>query len=134
MKTYIKWILTGLFVVITGIALNSFILRILVRYGLYMLVFLAIALLNYYFFYDAILQKCKVCRKLKSLIGACIISSVCILGYVLTHPTTVQMKENVLYVHPVDKFQKTNDEIFDGSKNDPNLKPDTTDSKIQIIK
>ena len=128
MKTYIKWILAGLFVIITGIALNSFILRILVRYGLYIFVFLAISLLFYYFFYDAILQKCKVCRKLKSFIFATILTAFCIFIYIKIKepPDNVKMKENVLYIHPKSQVHQTNpNDIYDGSKNDPNLKRDT---------
>jgi hypothetical protein len=36
------------------------------------------------------------------------------------HQDVVRMREDVIYVHPKEK------DIYDGSKNDPNLKPDTT--------
>lgn len=102
----------------------SVILRILMRYGMMMLVFLGVSLIIYFFFYDAILQKCKVCRKLKSLICACIISALCIFIYSEIHkpPSIIRMKEDVLYIHPKSELQKDPNDIYDGSKNDPNLK------------
>lgn len=39
-------------------------------------------------------------------------------------PKVVRMKEDVLYILPKSQTP-SNDEIFDGSKNDPNLKQDT---------
>ena len=55
---------------------------------------------------------------------------------ILDHfPKTVHMKEDVLYLQPVPKVPSAPivheniwnpDSIFDGSKNDPNLKQDTT--------
>ena len=40
-------------------------------------------------------------------------------------PAVVQMKEDVLYIHPKSQTP-ANDDVYNGSKNDPNLKQDTT--------
>jgi len=37
-------------------------------------------------------------------------------------PTNIRMKEDILYVHPKSEIQKDQNDIYDGSKDDPNLK------------
>ena len=56
-----------------------------------------------------------------------IIITLSIFGYLKYKegPSVVQMKEDVLYIHPKSQTL-SNDEVYDGSKNDPNLKQDTT--------
>lgn len=129
-KSYFKWIFVLVIVIILVIMYGSLLLRVFIMHAISALSFLGASLIIYFFFHDAILQKCKKYRKLKSLIYACILSGLFIFAYNFAHrpPNVVRMKEDVLYIVPKSTI-KSNDEIYDGSKNDPNFKQDTINEK-----
>jgi hypothetical protein len=56
-----------------------------------------------------------------------VLTTVCLLWYIESRkpPSVIHMKEDVLYIHPKSKIDKDPNDIYDGSKNDPNLKQDT---------
>ena len=129
-KSYIKWIVLLIILTIFLLVYGSLVLRILILHAASAFSFLGAFLIIYFFLHDAILQKCKKRRRLKSIIGACFIAGLCIFAYNLAHrpPSVVRMKEDVLYIVPKSTL-KSNDEIYDGSKNDPNFKQDTINEK-----
>ena len=137
MKTWGKWICVLIFVAIIGLCTYStFILSILMKYALKIISLLGVTLIVYFFFSDVIFQKCKKCKKLKCFLCSCLIAIICIFSYVQIHkpPTHIQMKEDIVYKHPkspIDTNIYNPDKIFDGSKNDPNLKDDEGTVKMK---
>lgn len=101
------------------------------KHGIALLSFLSIATIIYFFFSDVIFQKCKKYKKIKCLICSCIFATFCVFIYIEIHkpPHTIQMKEDVLYVHPKSQIPTSNtNDIYDGSENDPNVKSSTEES------
>jgi hypothetical protein len=100
---WIKWICVLIFVVIIIVCTYStYILGILMKHGIALLSFLGISLIIYFFFSDAIFQKCKTCKKLKCIACSIIVAALCVFIYQKIHepPKVIQMKEDVIYVHP----------------------------------
>ena len=67
-------------------------------------------------------------RWLKWLTTLCLIIACVFIRELTKRPTAVRMKEDVLYIHPKNTI-KSNNEIYNGSKDDPNLKQDTINEK-----
>ena len=101
---------------------RSVLILIIVRYGVMMISFLAIACIIYAF--AGIFTKNKL---LKWIITICIAVAIIFIHYRIKNPRVVQLKENVLYILPKSKAPVNPNDIYDGSKNDPNIeKHDTT--------
>ena len=75
-------------------------------------------------FWKAIFQKRKRC-KLYSWACTIIFAAICVIFWYGMHRNTgiVRMDEDVLYIHPRSENHTV---VYDGTKNDPNVKEDTT--------
>jgi hypothetical protein len=130
----IAWIGVAIFAIIVGISssipvVSDLTIKLFARCWGYGVAFL----ISYLFFWYIVFRKCPKVKKkiLLSISGVIIV----IIGYIYTpiivnnivnSSGTVHMKEDVLYIHPQTDANDFNpDSLFDGSKNDPNLKPDT---------
>jgi amino acid permease len=138
----IAWIVVGILVITLGVCtsipnIREFVIARIaacLEYG-------SILLAVFFFFWCAIFGRCKNRKKkiLLTILGVALV----IAGYFYVpkgltivmdrFSGVVHMKEDVLYVHPAPKPQEpavwNADSIYDGGKNDPNLKRDTTNNK-----
>ena len=132
-KIWIKWIIVLIFVGIIGYASFSIDIKaVIMHYCAGTFEFLGAFLLLYFFIYYVIYQyakKTKTTKKILSLIWSLVIvlfifGIISLYNYIKDRP--VYMKEDVLYVRPKNKI---NDELYNGSKDDPNIKEDTIINK-----
>jgi hypothetical protein len=135
-KSCIKWIATLLFAAAIGYASFSVLAKTILEYTAASYLFLVAFLGIFLFFYCVISQnwkktRTKTTKAIFSLLwsfgfATFIFVTIAFGTYLKNRP--VHMKEDVLYVHPKPKVAPAPEikEVFDGSKNDPNVKEDTT--------
>jgi hypothetical protein len=99
-----KWFITILLLLIVIIMLHSFMLRIFVRWGAAFISFSAVACVFYAFI--GIFPSFKK-PIVKLILTACMIGLCIFAYYEFNKPKVVQMKEDVMYILPKSKVEKS---------------------------